>query len=223
MDLFKLQEVKQIRNPFKFDFYVPWTKRYILLPSDGKWYQVITPLHKHIAKHLYSKIRWQYHDEQKAELIKQGRKDEARVYQVDAKILDKIWYLITGETRPGRTKESLAAEQADLSALKQTLSGMDTAGDVQPKVFENVVQLKEANELAKSLSVKEGFTSKTTMGAAVLAQSETPISATDIINSQSTPAPTPQTQPSSPVQTPVESPKEPATFSDLSNLDAHAG
>ncbi|SRR6266568_9360247 len=126
-DLVGLQNSsKSIRNPFEFDFTVKWDKRPITIPGDGKWYSVVGPLADHIARRLYMKIRYQYHDEQVAALRAKGDIRGARSYNVPIDVENKIWMLITGEPlhKNHDTAEDVQ-DEANLSVLRREIDKLE--------------------------------------------------------------------------------------------------
>ncbi len=129
-DLVSLQQSsKRIRNPFGFDFTVKWAGKPITLSGDGEWYAVIAPLADHIARRLYMKIRYQFHDEQVAAMKAKGDDRLARAFNVPAEIENKIMMLITGE--PIHKNVSVAdsvEDEADLSILKKEMKALESKG-----------------------------------------------------------------------------------------------
>lgn len=127
MDLVSIQNSgKPIRNPFGFDFTVKYAHKPIVLKGDGEWVSVVGPLRDHIARHLYMKIRYQYHDEQTAAMKAKGDHTGARSYSVPAEIENKIWFLITGEKLHNNADVAdQVNDEADLTVLKNEIKALD--------------------------------------------------------------------------------------------------
>lgn len=141
-DLVGLQQsAKKIRNPFGFDFIVTWDKHPFVLKGDGQWKTVVGPLRNHIAKHLYMKIRYQYHDEQVAKLRAAGRDKDARKFMVSAVVENKIWRMITGEDLHKEVDTELEAQElANLSELHKELKNIDVTA-AQANHVANVTEI----------------------------------------------------------------------------------
>lgn len=158
MNLVGLQQsAKRIRNPFGFDFTHTWDKQPITLKGDGQWYDVVGPLQKHLAKHLYQKVRYQYHDEQVASLKAKGDKDAARKFRVSKQVENKIWRMITGEDlHKGFGAEDNKQDAADLTQLKKEVSRMHQKA-VENSSGVNISKiLNEANAEAEALAENVG-------------------------------------------------------------------
>lgn len=159
-DLVSIQQsAKRIRNPFGFDFTVKWAGKPITLSGDGDWYSVIAPLADHIARRLYMKIRYQYHDEQVAAIRAKGDDRGARSYAVPADVENKIMMLITGEplhkslpvSDPDRDEADLTVLKREINALEKKVH-KDGAGISVTKLLEKATI--EALPLADKVSGK---------------------------------------------------------------------
>lgn len=123
------QSAKPIRNPFGFDFTVKWDKKPITLSGDGEWYPVIAPLAAFIARRLYMKIRYQFHDEQVAAIRAKGDFQRARTYNVPIDVENKIWMLITGEPlHKNLPTADNVDNEADLTVLKNEMKKLEKKG-----------------------------------------------------------------------------------------------
>lgn len=145
MDLIGLQQsAKRIRNPF-CDLVVTWDSKPFLFKKDpDKWISLVGALARHAAKRLYQKVYYQYHDEQKAKLLAEGRDKEARKYRVPRQTEDLIWFMITGE-HLYRDIDTTAEQQeaADLAALHSEITKLDAKATASSELF-NVSGLLEA-------------------------------------------------------------------------------
>lgn len=150
-DLIELQNsTKPIRNPFGFDFIFSWNKRKGVLKGDGKWKDYYGSLRDHIARHLYMKIFYQYHDEQVEKMRETGNERGARKFRVSDNIKDKIWMLITGdpyrpESKPENVEENV---QADLKELRSSLAHVDQEASNRGELHNVSALIEQANAQA---------------------------------------------------------------------------
>lgn len=159
MDLVDLQQSsKRIRNPFGFDFVGQYNKKPIVLKGDGKWKEVVGPLRDHLARHLYMKIYYQYHDEQVRKFKMLGQKDEARKFRVSTEVENKIWMMITGEPLHKDTGVEVPQDAADLTELQSEISKMETVAKNSNEVVNISKVLEQANveALQKANGMSEG-------------------------------------------------------------------
>lgn len=160
-DLVALQQsASPIRNPFKVDFVGQWNKRKIVLKASDEFIYIIKPLRDHLARHLYMKVRYQFHDQEVAKLKAAGAEAAARKFRVSSQTENLIWRLITGEDLPGRKQDEVEVQEAaDLEVLSKELSKVDgrasaNGGDViDVSAF---LRTAEADGLAKGGKLKVG-------------------------------------------------------------------
>lgn len=150
------QNVKTIRNPFGFDFYITYdggkkkNRNRIRFPGDNKPRTMIGPLATVIATHLYQLIRNKYHDEQVEKIRAASGHRESRKYSVPRDIENKIWFLITGEQKHQTTEiDDLNKNvQIDMSALDENIAALDNAASSSTTVPNISKFLDQANAAA---------------------------------------------------------------------------
>lgn len=155
-DLIGLQQsMKQIRNPFG-EFIAQWNGKKYRIPQSNKPISLVGPLANHVAKHLYMKARYQYHDQQVARLKREESPEAARRYRVPAEIEDKIRYVITGKRKHTRENKE-TQEPFDVTALEKTLKDVDIKAENSNDVMDvgqmlDQVQLESIEEVGDAES-----------------------------------------------------------------------
>ena len=132
-NLISTMQMKQIRNPFGFDFIVEWNKEKARLPGHqglegAPWIPLVGPLADHAAVHLYNKVYNQFHDTQVKKIQATQGDKASRSYRVPKQVEDKLWWMITGEHKfPELSQEQVAQEEANLKDLEAAVKQADAA------------------------------------------------------------------------------------------------
>lgn len=169
-NLIALQESsKIIRNPFGFDFVGQWGGKKVVLKGDGKARSVIGPLANHLAKHLYMKVRYQFHDEQVAALKLKGDDRGAAKYRVPATVENMIWRMITGEDLHKNAPVSDVQNEADLSDLKKNMTKLEkeAATSSDGVNISNILMKAQDEAIKKGEGLADGETTRARGTAAV--------------------------------------------------------
>lgn len=178
------RNLKAIRNPFGFDFTITWGGKPYTIPGDGSWRRLLPVLADHAARHLYMKVRYQYHDEQVEKLKQQGSEKMARRYAVPKPVENKIWKLITGDNLQ-ETNESYDEAKADLSVISEGLSLVDKAAIGSSSVSNISSIIDQANEEAiSSLSDDSGDSGHSSGNAALNPAASAPANDGTIVDKQ---------------------------------------
>lgn len=162
-NLIALQESsKLIRNPFGFDFVGQWGGKKVVIKGDGKARSVIGPLRDHLARHLYMKVYYQFHDEQVTALKLKGDDRGAAKYRVPATIENMIWRMITGEDKHKLDTNQEVENNADLSELKKNMTNLEkeAAKSSDGVNISNILMKAQAESVEAGKGLKEGETTR---------------------------------------------------------------
>lgn len=160
-DLIGLQQSsKSIRNPFGFDFISQWDGKKIVLKGDGKERMVIGPLADHIARHLFMKVFYQFHDEQVAALKLKGDTQAAIKYRVPQSVENLIWRMITGKDKYQNVPAANVENEADLTELKKNMTKLEKeAGQSSEGInISKVLEKAQAEAITAGENLGEGET-----------------------------------------------------------------